>query len=67
MIIIGSAVLYAQPLPPLGNAGQNPPMGGAAPIDGGLSIILVLSAAYGGKRIHMIRKEHRAQKKVKSE
>ncbi len=34
-----------------GPTGGNVPVGGTAPIDGGLSIMLVLGAAYGAKKI----------------
>lgn len=46
------------PLPggsPVGGPGG--PVGGSAPVDGGLSILLVLSAAYGFKKTYSMKKE----------
>jgi len=42
--------------PPHPNGGSGPgtgntPVGGGAPIDGGLSLMLILGAAYGSKKI----------------
>ena len=53
-IINSSQVLGDVPPPPGGSGGSGPggtdlPVG--APIDGGLSILLMLGAAYGGKKI----------------
>ncbi len=56
IIVIGTRVLFAQPLPPTGNAGYNGPIGGAAPIDGGLSILLVMGAAFGAKKVYRLKK-----------
>ncbi len=48
--------------PPPPNGGQTPgeggntPVGGGAPIAGGLSILLALGAAYGGKKVYDFRK-----------
>jgi len=45
------------PLPggsPVGGPGG--PVGGSAPVDGGLSILLVLSAAYGFKKTYYVKK-----------
>jgi len=49
-------ILSAQYLPTHPNGGNDPgpsntPVGGGAPIDGGLSVLLMLGAAYGAKRI----------------
>jgi len=49
-------IIMAQYLPTHPNGGNDPgpantPVGGAAPIDGGLSILLLLGAAYGSKKI----------------
>jgi len=43
--------------PPPPNGGGNPgsgntPVGGGAPIGGGIGILLVLGAAYGGKKVY---------------
>jgi hypothetical protein len=48
--------LSAQYLPTHPNGGNEPsptntPVGGGAPIDGGLSVLLLLGAAYGTKKI----------------
>ncbi|MEI6696970.1 MAG: hypothetical protein WCO13_12995 [Bacteroidota bacterium] len=56
LIVIGTAVLYAQPLPPTGHAGQGDVIGGAAPIDGGLSILILMGAAFGGRKIFRMKK-----------
>ena len=40
---------------PMGGPGG--PVGGNAPVDGGLSILLVLSAAYGFKKTYSVKKE----------
>ena len=43
------------PPPGHGSSGDGQPMG--APIDGGLSILLAMGAAYGGKKLYQARKE----------
>ena len=52
--------LLAQGDPPLPGGspvgGPGGPVGGPAPIDGGLSIFLVLGAAYGLKRTYKLKK-----------
>ncbi len=35
---------------------SNAPVGGGAPIDGGLSIFLLMGAAYGAKKVYQVRK-----------
>ena len=55
MIILGSMTLatitMAQPpAPPAPGSGA--PMGGAAPIDGGLAILLAAGIGYGAKKIY---------------
>jgi len=64
--IIVSAPLFinAQPTPPEGGnggyihgSGGNHPAGGGAPIDGGLSILLLLGAAYGGNKVYFKKKQ----------
>jgi len=59
IIVAGSIGLFAQPLPPYygGTHGQSEDAPAAAPIDGGLSILLVLGAAFGTKKIHQLRKK----------
>jgi hypothetical protein len=49
------------PSPPHPNGGDNPgsgnsTVGGAAPIDGGLTFLLLLGAAYGSRKIYRIKK-----------
>jgi hypothetical protein len=63
MLITGSAFfsgIHAQdpppPPPPTGGQGGNQ-AGGAAPLDGGLSILIALGAAYGGKKMYDARKK----------
>jgi len=34
----------------------NTPVGGGAPIDGGLSILMLMGAAYGAKKVYQLRK-----------
>jgi len=55
--------LYAQPVPPP-NGGTNGGHGltgnqQGAPLDGGLSLLLILGAAYGSKKIKSLRNEHK--------
>jgi hypothetical protein len=51
-----SSQLTAQPLPPF-NHGQNGNQAEGAPLDGGISLLILLGAAYGGKKIHLLRKK----------
>jgi hypothetical protein len=39
-----------------GLGGGNTPVGGGGPIDGGLSILLLLGAAYGSRKIYQMKK-----------
>jgi hypothetical protein len=54
-------VSFSQPaLPPApptsgSNGGSNSPMGGAAPIDGGLVILLAAGMGYGAKKVYQTR------------
>jgi hypothetical protein len=48
--------LQAQPIPPRRPTDSGVPIGGNAPIDGGLSIMIILSAAYGTKKYFLNRK-----------
>ncbi|MBU2554768.1 MAG: hypothetical protein KKF98_09950 [Bacteroidetes bacterium] len=59
VLITGSQQLISQPPPPPppGHGGDGNQNAGNAPIDGGLGILLVLGAAYGGKRLYDRRKE----------
>jgi hypothetical protein len=60
-----SAQMFAQapPKPPVtGGSGGHGGSGDApdgAPLDGGLSILLLMGAAYGGKKIQSIRKKNK--------
>lgn len=66
-LLIVTAFLLAAPLfmmaqtPPHPNGGNvpgsgNTPVGGAAPIDGGFTIMLVLGAAYGARKVYNLKK-----------
>lgn len=60
-IVISSMLIFAQPTPPTsgsGGAGQQGPIGGGAPIDGGFSILLALGALYAGKKLYGIRNKN---------
>ncbi|MCF8349173.1 MAG: hypothetical protein K9G61_10210 [Bacteroidales bacterium] len=59
VLIAGSQQLISQPPPPppSGHGDDGNQNAGNAPIDGGLGILLVLGAAYGGKRLYDLRKE----------
>jgi len=53
--------LSQPPEPPHPNGGAGPDsgntqVGGAAPIDGGLGILLLLGAAYGSRKIYRMKK-----------
>lgn len=53
-------VMTAQ-VPPHPNGGGGPgsgniPVGGGAPIDGGLTLMLLMGAAYGSKKIYQMKK-----------
>ncbi|OQX80170.1 MAG: hypothetical protein B6D61_02380 [Bacteroidetes bacterium 4484_249] len=63
-IITGIAILILMAItlcstaqnPPHPNGGSGPgtsntPVGGGAPLDGGVTIMLILGAAYGGKKV----------------
>jgi len=72
-LFITSVVLADPPAPPGGNGGpgSTPVSGGGtpvgAPIDGGLSILLAMGAAYGGKKLYQARKEkHEDEQEEKS-
>ena len=52
-----SAIGQKPPQPPgKGQSGDQPVPGGSAPIDGGLSMLLLLGAGYGAKRVFDARK-----------
>ena len=37
----------------------DPPLGGGAPIGGGAAIMVVMAAAYGGKKVYDLRKDRK--------
>ena len=57
-LLIAKPVIAAEPPPPppggTGQAGNKGPAGG--PVDGGLSILLVLGAGYGAKKLYNLKK-----------
>lgn len=60
VLALAPVLIYAQPVPPPpsshGASGNQP--GGGAPIDGGLSILLIMGAIYGTKKtIQIFKKE----------
>jgi len=64
--LLTAPMLFSQPAPNNGEIGggntNGGPIGGSAPgggapIDGGLSILLLLGAAYGAKKVYAMRKE----------
>jgi hypothetical protein len=57
ILALAPIIINAQPVPPPSQNGQNGNQpGGGAPIDGGLSILLVLAAVYGCKKTYLIKK-----------
>lgn len=59
LLALATTSLFAQappPPPPDHNSSGNQ-TGGNAPIGGGLFILIGLGAAYGGKKIYVLRKE----------
>lgn len=61
LVLVFSIPAFSQGPPPP-NGGNNPgggntPVGNGAPIGGGLGIMLLLGAAYGGKKIYQFKKE----------
>ena len=62
LMLLPALSIYAQvpPSPPAqshGSTGDASDPSAGAPLDGGLSILLLLGAAYGGKKIQAIRKK----------
>jgi len=59
LLISFSISTLADPPAPPGNPGTGGGGGGpvGAPIDGGLGILLVMGAAYGGKKLYKARKD----------
>jgi hypothetical protein len=52
--------LFAQPLPPAYPHGTNGDLP-AAPIDGGLSILLALGAVYGAQKVYILKKKSKKE------
>jgi hypothetical protein len=62
-LVFNPAIADGPPPPPGGHGGSGnatPPSGGGAPIDGGLSILLALAAAFGAKKVYDMRKKEKA-------
>jgi len=55
LILISSIGLFAQPLPPPYIHGETTDQPGA-PIDGGLSFLMLMGAAFGYKKINTLKK-----------
>ena len=65
VIVLNCSLLFAPPRPPessgggtpgAGDAGGGGVLGGGAPIDGGLSIMLILGMVYAGKKTYVFTK-----------
>ncbi|MCP4178352.1 MAG: hypothetical protein GY756_11345 [bacterium] len=48
--------IFAQPLPPFSH-GSTTDQPAGAPLDGGLSMLVLMAAAYGGNKIRLLRKK----------
>ena len=63
LLFLGASYTFsAQPPPPPGGSSggggtQGEKLGGAAPIGGGLFLLLGLGAAYGGRKVYNLRNE----------
>lgn len=57
VLALAPVIIYAQPLPPAYGQNGNQQPGGGAPIDGGLSILLLMGAAYGAKKVYKLIKD----------
>jgi hypothetical protein len=59
VVIMIPVILSAQPMPYDGGigGGEGVPVGGAAPIGGGILIMLSLAVGYGTRKIYEIRKK----------
>ncbi len=59
LLMFAVTIVFANdgPPDPGGGTSGEPPLGGGAPIGGGLFILLGLGAAYGGKKLYDLRKE----------
>jgi hypothetical protein len=60
LVILVPVILTAQPMPydqTIGGGAASQPIGGGAPIGGGLLIMLSLAIGYGTRKIYEIRKK----------
>jgi len=60
LVILVPVILTAQPMPwdpSIGGGAGSTPVGGGAPIGGGLIILLSLAIGYGTKKIYDVRKK----------
>jgi hypothetical protein len=60
-LLIASQQLIAQgPPPPPGDPSlQGPPVGGSAPIGGGIEILMLMAVGYGTRKSYMLRMKKR--------
>jgi hypothetical protein len=59
LLIVGQQLLaQGPPNPPGDPALQGPPVGGSAPIGGGLELLLVMGLAYGSKKTYKLWKKN---------
>lgn len=66
MFIIGVTIsnnINAQPVPPGpgSNGGTSTPMGGSAPLDGGLGLLIALGIGFGAKKMYTLKSEKKAE------
>ena len=59
--------IQSQPKPPNGSAGQSGPMGGAAPLDGGLALIIILAIGYTTKKTIFYQQKRKENKVLNNE
>lgn len=59
MVFLSFGLFSQTPPHPNGGGGPgsgNTPVGGAAPIDGGLAMLIIMGAAYGSKKLYRVNK-----------
>lgn len=67
LIAVGSFISVAvtaqapPPPPDAGGAGGSTPMGGAAPLDGGLGLLIALGIGFGAKKVYALKSEKKAE------
>lgn len=67
LLAIGSFVSVAvnaqapPPPPDAGGAGGSTPMGGSAPLDGGLGLLIALGIGFGTKKVYALKSEKKAE------